>query len=79
MLGVFHSRCVLSLLYTLVETMRVRPEEETESDKNLRDSFRAELGERIVVSLASWRGSVSLALAGFLDLREEFWKYGHCI
>jgi hypothetical protein len=38
-------RCILSVLYTVVETLRQPREEETEEDSELRESFRRDLGQ----------------------------------
>ncbi|XP_025108660.1 striatin-interacting protein 1 homolog isoform X1 [Pomacea canaliculata] len=41
-------RCILNLLYTVVETLRVPREEESEEDEHIRDAFRQELGQPIL-------------------------------
>lgn len=37
-------RCILNFLYTVVETLRVPREEETDAETQVREAFRQEIG-----------------------------------
>lgn len=41
-------RCILNLLYTVVEAIRTPQEEETEEDGHVRDAFRQEMGQAVL-------------------------------
>ena len=48
-LFLFCIRAILNVLYTIVETMRVPGEEETESDREARETFKSDLSKNCII------------------------------